>query len=243
MTTGSRTNCEIKSSGERRSVSSSVVRTGIASILLALATPVFSDTELSLTGSVTPTDISGFGGTPFTVGHPESTQAVYGVWSVERNDKPCYVGALTEDINNSKDITGEIKSLCGNNPTSKEMKVQFGGIKFAEHTFVRALRVCMNKDNTRLKGLQIRGRKIDENGNVSDLPPRYPDSSGSSGLTPLVDLNAPSDQRLNCDGWKKWVECPQNQIATAMTAHFSAGPNPRSVTGIALQCRAVSKGG
>ena len=102
------------------------------------------------------------------------------------------------------------------------MKVQFGGIKFAERTFVRALRVCMNKDNTCIKGLQIRGRKIDENGNVSDLPARYPDSSSSSGLTPLVDLNAPSDQRPNCDGWKKWVECSQNQIATAITAHFSA---------------------
>ncbi|SFU53850.1 hypothetical protein [Nitrosospira multiformis] len=104
---------------------------------------------------------------------------------MERNDKPCYVGALTENVNNSKDITGEIKSLCGNNPTSKEMKVQFGGIKFAERTFVRALRVCMNKDNTRIKGLQIRGRMIDENGNVADLPARYPDSSSSSGLTPL----------------------------------------------------------
>lgn len=242
MTTSFRINREIKSSDERKSISSSVVRLGTVSILLVLTTPVFSDTRLSLTGSVTPTGISGFGGTPFTVGHPESTQAVYGVWSVERNDKPCYVGALTEDINNSKDITGEIKSLCGNNPTSNEMKVQFGGIKFAEHTFVRALRVCMNRDNTRVKGLQVRGRKIDENGNVSDLPARYPDSSSSSGLTPLVDLNAPSDQRPNCDGWKKWVECPKNQIATAITAHFSAGSNPRSVTGIALQCRTVSKG-
>ena len=243
MTMGARTNCEIKSSGQQRLIFSSVVRTGTASILLALATPVFSDTDVSLTGSVTQTDISGFAGTPFTVGHSEGTQAVYGIWSVERNDKPCYVGALTENVNNSKDITGEIKTLCGNNPTSKEMKVQFGGIKFAERTFVRALRVCMNKDNTRIKGLQIRGRKIDENGNVADLPARYPDSSSSSGLTPLVDLNAPSDQRPNCDGWKKWVECSQNQIATAITAHFSAGSNPRSVTGIALQCRAASKGG
>ncbi|MBA4141749.1 MAG: hypothetical protein H0X43_01835 [Nitrosospira sp.] len=78
---------------------------------------------------------------------------------------------------------------------------------------------------------------------MSDLPARYPDSSGSSGLSPLVDLNAPSDQRPNCGGWKKWVECPQGQIATAITAHFSAGPTPRSVTGIALQCRMVSKGG
>ncbi len=109
---GARTNCEIKSSGQQRLIFSSVVRTGTASILLALATPVFSDTDVSLTGSVTQTDISGFAGTPFTVGHPESTQAVYGVWSVEWNDKPCYVGALTENVNNSKDTSGESKAYA-----------------------------------------------------------------------------------------------------------------------------------
>lgn len=224
------------------SVARIVKAASMAGLLLAFASPVFSGTTVSLTGSVTPTEISGFGGTPFNLGSPESTHAVYGLWSIERNDKPCYIGALTEDVNNSKDTSNEIKNLCGNNPTSDEMKVQFGGIKFADRTFVRALRVCMNNDNTRLKGLQVRGSKIDDNGNVSDLPARYPESSGSSGLTPLVDLNAPSDQRPNCDGWKKWVECPQGQIATAITAHFSAGTSPRSVTGIALQCRAVSKG-
>lgn len=52
----------------------------------------------------------------------------------------------------------------------------------------------------------------------------------------MVDLNAPSDERPNCDGWKKWAECPAGQIATAITAHFSARSNPCSLTGIALQC-------
>lgn len=59
MTMGARTNCEIKSSAQQRLISSSVVRTGTASILLALATPVFSDTDVSLTSSVTQTDIFG----------------------------------------------------------------------------------------------------------------------------------------------------------------------------------------
>ena len=61
MTTSFRINREIKSSGGRRSISSSVVRISTVSILLALATPVFSDTRLSLTGSVIQTGISGFG--------------------------------------------------------------------------------------------------------------------------------------------------------------------------------------
>jgi hypothetical protein len=96
----------------------------------------------------------------------------------------------------------------------------------------------MNNDGTRIKGLQIRGRKIDADGDVSDLPPLYPDSSTSSGLDALVDLNAPRDWRPNCDhngGWRRWAECPQGQIATAIVAHYGAGDTPRSVTGIALK--------
>ncbi|MBA4141748.1 MAG: hypothetical protein H0X43_01830 [Nitrosospira sp.] len=129
------------------------LRNAVACFLLVLASPVFSGTVVSLTGSATHTQISGFAGTPFTLGKPEGVHAVYGIWSVERNDKPCYIGSLTEDVNNSTDDSGTIKNLCGANPTSNEMKVQFGEIKFAERTFVRALRVCMNNDNTRVKGL------------------------------------------------------------------------------------------
>lgn len=214
----------------------------LAGTLFTAAPPVFSDTAISLTGAVTPTVVSGFAGTTFTLGIPQGTRAVYGLWSVERGDKPCYVASLTENVNDSNDDSGAIKNLCGANPTSNEMKAEFGDTKFAKRTFIRGLRVCMNNENTRVKGFQIRGRKIDENGNISDLPARYSDSSGSSGLSPLVDLNAPGDQRPNCGGWKKWVECPDGQIATAITAHFGAGSTPRSLTGIALQCRSVSRG-
>lgn len=216
----------------------------LAGTLLVLSSPVFSDTPVSLVGVVSPTEISGFAGTKFKIGNSEGTRALYGVWSVERNNKPCYIASMTENVNNSDDDHGALKDLCGAKAKSSEMKAQFGDAGFAKRTFVRALRVCTNNDGTRVKGLQIRGRKIDTNGNVSDLPTRYPDSSGSSGLSALVDLNAPSDDRPNCNGnWKKWAQCPEGQIATALYAHFSAGSKPRNLTGIALLCRAVSSDG
>lgn len=218
-----------------------VLRAALAAALLTIAPSVFSQNKVLLTGPVAPTEVSGFAGTSFTLGMPQSMHGVYGLWSVERNDKPCYIATMTEDVNNSHDDSGAIKDLCGANPTSGEMKVQFGDVRFAQRTFVRALRVCMNNDDTRVKGFQIRGSKIDGNGKVSDLPADYPDSSASSGMSALVDLNAPSALRLNCESWKKWAECEQGQIATAVTVHFEAGSEPRSVTGIALQCRMVSK--
>src|SRR5215475_1847078 len=208
----------------------------------AVASPAFSQTPFSLTGSETPTQISGYAGTPFTLGGSDNGHAIYGVRSLERRDNPCYISALIEDINYSADHSGDPKDLCGSDPTSSEIKVQFG-TNFADRTFVSALRVCLNNDGTRIKGFQIRGRRIDANGGVSDLPARYPDSSDSSGLTPQVDLNAPQDERANCDingVWKRWVECPEGQIATAIVAHYEAGDTPRSVTGIGLKCRAVS---
>jgi hypothetical protein len=218
-----------------------LTRAALTAGLLAIVPPAVCDTVVSLTGAVAPSAVSGFAGTPFTIGGAQGARAVYGIMSVERRDKPCLVTAMTEDANDSGDDSGGTKNLCGNDATSNEMTAQFSDRDFAKRTFVRAVRVCMNKDNERVKGIQIRGRQIDADGNVSDLPSRYPDSSGTTGLSALVDLNAPSDQRPHCDGWKKWVECPTGQIATAITAHFGAGSTPRSLTGIALQCRAVTK--
>jgi len=211
---------------------------GAAVASVGAASPAFSQT-LVLTGTATDTQISGFAGTPFPLGGSDNGHAIYGVRSLERHDKPCYIRALIEDINYAADHSGEAKDLCGNDTTSSEMKVQYG-TDFADRTFVRALRVCMNNDGTRIKGFQIRGRKVDANGDVSDLPPRYPDPNNSSGIDGQFDLNAPQDLRPNCDGWKRWVECPQGQVATGIVAHYGAGDTPRSVTGIALKCRAVS---
>jgi hypothetical protein len=221
--------------------SDNVLRAGLIGSLLAMALPVLGDAAVSLGGAVTSTDVSGFSGTPFTLGAAPGAgvQGLYGLSSVERGDQPCYITSFTEDVNNASTDSGAIKNLCGADATSSELLVRFTDTGFAKRTFVRALRVCMNDGNDRVKGLQIRGRTIDSNGNAADLPARYPDTSQSSGLSPLVDLNAPSDERTNCSAWKRWVECPDGQIATAVVAHFGPGSTPRSLTGLALRCRSV----
>ena len=214
----------------------------LSSMLFVISSPVISATSVSMTGSVTTTDVSGFSGSAYQIGKPDGSRAVYGLWSVERKDKPCYIASMTENVNNSSDDSGALKDLCGNNATSREMKAQFSDSKFSDRTFIRSLRVCMNNGKTRIKGFQIKGREIDSNGNVIDLPTDYPDSGSSSGLSALVDQNAPSDERNNCNGnWKKWAKCPAGQIATALNVHYAAGSTPRSVTGIALKCRKVGE--
>ena len=220
-----------------------MLRAMLAACFLTAAPPVFCDTQVLLTGPVTLSKISGFAGTPFTLGKPEDARGVYGLWSAEGDDKPCQIAAMKEDINDYHQDSDAIKDLCKKKATSSRISAGFGDIKFPRHTFVRSLRVCMNNGNDRLNGFQIRGRVIDGRGNVADLPQRHGSLAGSSGMLPLTDLNAPSDQRLHCDSWQKWVECPEGQVAAALTVHFGPGSGSRSVTGIALQCRAVSRGG
>ncbi|MDN5936596.1 MAG: hypothetical protein L0H75_10580 [Nitrosospira sp.] len=212
----------------------------LAASLFAIAPPAFSDAAMWMIGPVSLTEISGSAGSRFTLGLPEGTHGVYGLWSAERNEKPCYVAAMRENVNNFQDDSVATQKLCGADATGGEMKVEFGDVEFAQRTFVHGLRVCTNKDNGQVKGFQIRGRVIDDNGQVSDLPARYPDPSGSSGASSLADLNAPVALHRKCDNWQKWVECPQGAIATAITAHFGPESNPRYLTGIALQCRTVS---
>jgi hypothetical protein len=214
---------------------------GAAFILILTSSAGASEFRLSLTGKVTTTEVSGIAGTPVVLGMPEGTQGIYGIRSLERDDKPCYVAAVTEEVNNYGKDSGFGKNLCGKNPGGAEMQAKFGDIKFARRTFVRAVRVCMTKDDSKIKGFQLRGRQFGPSGNVIDLPPRYAEQPSSPVLEDLLDLNAPSDMRLHCDAWKEWVECPPGEIATALAAHFNSGPPPNSLTGIALQCRAIGR--
>ena len=206
--------------------------------VVALASlPIGNATAATLSGGVTTERISGYAGTTYQIGKADGERAVYGLFSAERSDNPCYLASMTENVNDSRDDSGGIRDLCGNRATSSTITAQFSDSQFADHTFVRSLRVCMNNKNTRVKGFQIRGRKVESDGRLVDLDTDYP--QGAGGLNALVDQNAPSDQRNNCSKWKRWSNCPSGTIATALEAHFEAGSTPRSLTGIALKCRGV----
>lgn len=231
-----------KLSGNLRVASPLRVSLAVAAFTIASALPIANarDNRISLTGEVSVTDISGIAGTPVVVGEPKGTQAVYGIFSLERDGTPCYIEALTEEVNNYGKDSGFTQNRCGLNPGGDKLQARFGDIRFARGTFVRAVRVCMTEDGAKIKGIQLRGREFGEDGTMVDLPRRYAEPPSSASLEDLVDLNAPSDMRLHCDVWKGWVECPPGEIATAITAHFRPEPQPDSLTGIALQCRALN---
>lgn len=181
---------------------------------------------VELTGTPSSTEVSGYKGSTFTLGDADSDErALVGVLSRERSDKPCEVSVGWEDVNKSSINDAITKDLCGGNgATSGTMGGTYantGGT--ANRVFLTGLQVCMNKDDDRIKGIHLAGYRITETGTLVKFSPDAQDS------------------RTNChqDHWKRWVNCPAGQIATAAVIHFAAGGTPRSWTGIELRCRTV----
>jgi hypothetical protein len=163
--------------------------------------------------------------------------------SAERRDNPCRFAIRSESINDSSKIDGVDNSLCGNNSTSSTLSVEYKDTHpFGPRVFISGIRVCMNKDQTRIKGFQINGKRIDENAKPVALENNDSTVDQFGGLENQINIiTKPKDERTNCKVWKKWANCPrQGQIATGAIVHYEAGNTPRSITGIALQCRFVS---
>jgi hypothetical protein len=205
---------------------------GSAMLICTYPAQSFAQTvsSVELTGTPTPTGLSGYPGSTFTLGDADSSSmALVGVLSRERSDNPCYVSVGWEDVNQSGTNGALIKDLCGSKgPSSGTMGGTYpntGGD--ANRVFVTGAQVCMNKADDRIKGIHLHGQRITDSGTLADFGPDAQDS------------------RPNCnqDHWKRWVNCPAGQIATAAIIHFEAGKTPRSWTGIELKCRAVRVSG
>ncbi|MBK9308347.1 MAG: hypothetical protein IPM58_14990 [Nitrospira sp.] len=200
--------------------------------------------DVMLNGAAVPSEhISGFKGADFEVGMPDTSTnedyAIYGLTSEERRDHPCYITVQTENVNDSGQKQDLKKELCGGKERSKEMVATYTDASYGKRSFITGVSVCMNNDNTRVKGLQIRGGTITDDAKLGKLE-RKTEGQSTFGLERQAPTE-PRDNRPNCNNnWKRWALCPQdNQIATAVVLHFEAGKEPRSLTGIGLKCRNV----
>ncbi|MGE0644079.1 MAG: hypothetical protein AB7P24_10430 [Nitrospira sp.] len=195
--------------------------------------------DIHFTGELVSSDsISGFQGSSFVVGVPDAQgdddYAVYGIASEEQRDQPCYVKVRSENINDSNRQQDLTKELCDGSPSSKEISAGYGNLNYDKRSFITGVRVCMNKQKDRIKGLQVKGRTISGVGTFDPIHPK--DQIKPSDIAPLQ----PQDERSNCNDWKNWASCPdEHQIATGVILHFGPGKLPRSLIGVGLRCRTV----
>jgi hypothetical protein len=182
---------------------------------------------VTMSGPVHTTGISGEGGWFFVLGDPfDEDLALWGLSSKEHTNEPCWVQALTEDLNFAPAKGLGAKDLCGSGAPNDAslLTADFADSDLTgDRAFVSGVKVCMNSDRTRVKGWILFGRSITASGQLVEL-------SGTA-------LGGP---RPNCDAWQSPVFCPAGQLATAAEVHFDAPGEPRSWRGIALRCRAVT---
>jgi hypothetical protein len=186
-----------------------------------------TNVPVELTGDVHTTARTGNAGVIFVLGDGTSDEfALFGLSGKEHSDDPCWVHVKSESINDISQDSGETKDLCGSaGPNSSSLLVaDFADTDFTgERAFVSGVEVCMNSDQSKVKGWELFGRQINANGSLSDIA-----------------NHALAGPRPNCDTWKQRVDCAAGEIATAMQVHFDSTTEPRSWLGVALKCRHVS---
>jgi len=161
----------------------------------------------------------------------------------ERKDNPCWfkvtIGDMRQVMLPPASNRDQVDRCANKGPTQRSKReLGYGTGKKYDYTrlttepvYITGIRVCLNRKGTRIKGIQIEGKRV---------KPRAPnilqDLEAVDGA-----INAPRISHQNCDGkWRRWSRCGRNKAAVAVDVHFEAGPEPRSGTGLAVRCRAVA---
>ncbi|WP_342347534.1 hypothetical protein [uncultured Nitrospira sp.] len=131
---------------------------------------------------------------------------MFGLSSEEQRDHLCYVTIRTENINDSSGKQDLKKEFCSGKEKSREM-VTAPDKAYGKRSFVNGVRVGMNGDDTRVKGIQIRGGTINKEGRLAKLGPGVQDQK--VGNISRFNPEESKGDRLNCkNNWKRWVLCP-----------------------------------
>lgn len=205
-------------------------RTLAAAATLVLLTLTATAVEAQqLTGSASPTGISGFTSVLGRMGGP-SGFALYGIAWDETQNKPCRLWLLVRNLRDGTNTRAAEPALdmCGRERFylgSVAIPLGLGGNRRADFAtsprfFVRGIAVCANSGNHRLKGIRIYPARVQPDGGPI----------GTNGQ--MVEAKQP-----NCGNneWRSPVFCPSGQVAFGLLLHTDRG----SLTGLGLRCRAV----
>lgn len=190
--------------------------------LMVAVSPMSVAAEYLFEGEATRTDVSGVAGTETTLalGSPKGVKTIQ--WQ-ERKDEPCQFRVWGRNLNNSGLDQEQSFFECGSGPSLNftDDSLTVGFPKAESEAYIAGVSVCMNNDDTRLKGIRVRGRVPGSAGNLTDTP------------------DEPQKERPNCKSWKRWVDCPEGRLASGVILQVAKGKQPKSVTGLRLLCSAV----
>jgi hypothetical protein len=175
--------------------------------------------ELICEGDAVPTEVSGVSGIEHTLelSGPKAIKTIE--WN-ERRDNPCWVKIWGRNLNNMALEQTDDHTECGGSAGVNSLVVGFPRVE--SEAYIAGVSVCMNNDGTGVKGIQVRGRVPGAGGQLTDTS------------------NEPQQDYPNCSDWRRWVNCPEGELASGLILQFEKGQQPKSLTGLRLLCSAVA---
>ena len=173
--------------------------------------------------SLNTTKVSGVSGKKKSDIHGGDTAALMGIKVTESTDKPFRIDLMYHWFpqylveNHGIGAADGRVELDGNwgFSTAQPKTVAFPG----DHMFVRGVKVCTNRKNTRIKGLKIYSARVGDNGTVTK--------------------GNPEDEytQTKCAKWHAAAFCPDGQVAVGVVAHYA--DDNAGFSGLALKCKAL----
>lgn len=207
------------------------------------------------------TDFSGNGPSErWIVKSYDTNQALYGMNWGEDTDDPCFVEAKFRNIATGETGTARTWDECdGHTPGNLKY------IALPEDYFVTGVRVCLNDDRDKVKGVQLIGQHIlcvlgAEGAYTSDDGASYYQGGGmeyvlhsdpETRFTSCEELERDSvthghwGEHDNCEGdkdgpdsdWESVERCDSGKVATGFHFGIEAGSGDRNmIEGISLEC-------
>lgn len=234
------------------------------------ALSVAATTSTQISGSTSTTGYSGKEAAAKRTLAPSamSNEALTGVEIAERSDDPCFLRARFRNIATGNEGANARFAECDDNNNNEGTGDSHRTLMMPSGGFVTGVRICMNSQQDKMKGIQLIGRYGacllgEENVYVSPAPcSRVFKTSGIEYR--LCDTDQPNYQTLSCSGsastlsvhyertncqgnsngpdndWEEAVNCPDRMVATGMRLNHREGNGGRRIiTGVALDCRKV----
>lgn len=182
--------------------------------------------------------------------------AIVGIEAGEQSDDPCFLRVAFRDV-----TTGSNSSLLFDDCGAQEGDVE--GLSLPEGAFATGVRVCLNSEGDKIKGVQLIGSyggcvlgaefvyvapsECSSVVKISGHDYRLCDSDPPAVITRSCEGGiSPHFERANCVGsnsgqpdsdWEATVRCPEGEVATGIKLNTREGGGDRRMyNGIAVEC-------
>jgi hypothetical protein len=201
------------------------------------------------------TDVSGLRGEPVSIAGNISApyRAITSIKWDEKSNRPCYFEVEGTHMN-TKSVERYTVNRCGSSGQPTTVLGTTSGVNTvwtnkSYGIYISGIRVCMNDQDTRVKGMEVRASVVEGDRVVAYEDWMQPAQSSSPIGGPVeyrgrsTHVSVPA-QNPNCNGnWKRWVDCRAGELPSAVYLHFSGAATPSSLTGVSLACRRVLQKG